>query len=289
MRLLSDIPQMCTALIFLTQQGVLGLVCAAGIRMCSWKGRLWLCQCVGRQKEMVPSLRLYTACLSNKSRFIAVPEKGWLLEPNVAGEQTEKAPSHRRWSKLMSLRVFLRYGEVKVRNAQRARCSVTALCPGICPTYASTVWISVGGSLLCHVCAAHICVWVIKWSRFCLALQQRINKIDKNRLKGSEHISLSIRCVSWLMHQSLCAAIHFTCRVEWRQVQGVAEADWRRYFLRNQTKEEVGRKLNSRISHSSIPRLSRLEWGKVASVSPVAHLLSVCSWSSSTSTESSVN
>lgn len=50
MRPLCDIPQMCTALISLTQHGVLGLVCAAGILICSWKGRR--CQRAGRQEEI---------------------------------------------------------------------------------------------------------------------------------------------------------------------------------------------------------------------------------------------
>lgn len=48
MRCLFDISQMCTALISLTQQRGLGLVCAAGMLICSWKSRR--CQPVGRQE-----------------------------------------------------------------------------------------------------------------------------------------------------------------------------------------------------------------------------------------------
>lgn len=57
MRPLSDIPQMCTTLISLTQQGVLGSVCAAGMLICSWKGRR--CQRVGRQEEIKQEFLLH--------------------------------------------------------------------------------------------------------------------------------------------------------------------------------------------------------------------------------------
>lgn len=47
---LSDISETCRALISLTQQGAVGLMCTAGMLICSWKGRR--SHPVGRQEEI---------------------------------------------------------------------------------------------------------------------------------------------------------------------------------------------------------------------------------------------
>lgn len=136
MRLLSDIPQMCTALIFLTQQGVLGLVCAAGIRICSWKGRL--CQCVVRQKEIKREF-LHSICTQHafqiKSDSLLSLKNADCNNQILAGEETAKAQSYRSRSKFMSLKMFLKYlnrirGKSKneMSNAPEAAWNLTIWC-----------------------------------------------------------------------------------------------------------------------------------------------------------------
>lgn len=135
MRRLCDIPQMCTALISLTQHGVLGLVCAAGMLICSWKGRR--CQRVGRQEEIKQEflLSIFTPVHIVPFKYIliychpwkmlnVIPTFGrWRVQRGTCMEaDTNSCP----WKSSLKYHDRMRRG--KVRNAQQADWNETVRC-----------------------------------------------------------------------------------------------------------------------------------------------------------------